>query len=138
MVIAESEYSEDYVEFLEEIPSEMVRLYHELSLLEERLKNQRIHIQVGKTELNENEEVFMNGKYEKGIVKYIGIQRKQSEAFVLDKLIDSGEGSCAKSRIFEGYRWRRNFHISYTCEKKHVKEDWVKNYNVLIQEQIQS
>ena len=68
----------------------------------------------------------------KGFPKLIGIHGKQSEAFVLDKLIDSGEDSCAKSRISEGYRWRRNFHISYTYEKKHVKEDWVKSYNVLI------
>ena len=69
MVVAKSEDSEDCVEFLEEIPSEMVSLYDELSLLEERLENQRIQIQVAKTELNENEEVVMNGKHEKGISK---------------------------------------------------------------------
>ena len=50
MVVAESEDSEDCVEFVEEIPSEMLKLYHELSILEERLDNQRIHIQVAKTE----------------------------------------------------------------------------------------
>ena len=47
----------------------------------------------------------------KGFPKLIGIHGKQSEAFVLDKLIDSGEDSCAKSKISEGYQWRRNLHI---------------------------
>lgn len=38
------EYSEDCIEFLGEIPSEMADLWHKLSHLEKRLENQRISV----------------------------------------------------------------------------------------------
>ena len=51
------ENNEDCAEFLGEIPSEMVSLYNELSLLEKRQENQRVQVQNVKSELNENEVV---------------------------------------------------------------------------------
>ena len=44
----EEENDEESVEFLEQIPSEMADLWHELSLLEKRLENQRMSIHIVK------------------------------------------------------------------------------------------
>lgn len=40
----------------------MANLWHELSLLEKRLENQRVSVQVVKSELNENEEFHYSGQ----------------------------------------------------------------------------
>ena len=48
------EDSEVCTELLIEISSEMENLWHELSLLEKRLENQKVSVQVVKSELNEN------------------------------------------------------------------------------------
>jgi chaperonin cofactor prefoldin len=76
---------------LGEIPSEMQDLFHELSLLEKRLENQRVSIHIVKLELNENEEVIMDEKHEKEFVKDIELQRKHSGAFVFSDLNNSDE-----------------------------------------------
>lgn len=49
------EDNEDCTELLGEIPSEMENLRHEVSLLVERLENQKLSVQVAKSELNEKE-----------------------------------------------------------------------------------
>ena len=64
----------------------MVSLSHELILLEKRLEKQRVSIQTVKLELNKNEEVVIDDKCGKGVVKYVDIQRKYSGAFVIDSL----------------------------------------------------
>jgi len=94
-VVAENEGSEDCVEFLGEIPYVVASLCHELSLLERRLENQRVHIQTVKSELNNNEEVVLGDKYESQVVKDVSILRKHSEIFVLNDWDNSDENLCA-------------------------------------------
>jgi len=65
IVDVEEEDNEDCAEYLGEISNEMVSLYHELSLLEQRLEKQKVGIQATKLELNGNEEVVMDEKHEK-------------------------------------------------------------------------
>lgn len=48
------EDSEDCIKSLGGIPSEMENLWHELSLLEERLEDQKVRVQTVKSEVNEN------------------------------------------------------------------------------------
>jgi len=65
IVDVEEEDNEDCAEYLGEISNEMVSLYHELSLLENRLEKHMVGIQDTKLELNGNEEVVMDEKHEK-------------------------------------------------------------------------
>jgi hypothetical protein len=78
-----------------EIPKEMVRLYHELDLLEQRLEKQQVDIQVTKLELNGDEEAIIYEKSEKEVVRDIEFLRKQSETFVLEDLNNYGKNLCA-------------------------------------------
>lgn len=70
------EYSEDCMELLGEIPNEMENLWHEISLLEKRLENQRVGVQVVKSELNENEEVHYNGQEQEDIIEADGVEER--------------------------------------------------------------
>jgi len=69
IIDAEEKDKETCAEFLEEIPSEMEDLWHELSLLENRLENQRMSIQTIQLELSGDEEVVINDKSEEEAVK---------------------------------------------------------------------
>lgn len=81
IVDAKEEDNEDCVEYMGEISKEMVSLYHELNLLEQRLEKQNVGIQVAKLELNGDEEA----------VKDIEFFRKQSEIFVLEDFNNYGK-----------------------------------------------
>jgi len=59
------EDSEDGIEILGGIPSEMTDWWHELSLLEERLEDPKVSVQIVKSELNENEEVHYSEQRQK-------------------------------------------------------------------------
>jgi len=58
------EDSEDCIEFLEEISSEMADFWHELSLLENRLANQRMKILIVQLKLDEGEADVSHAKEE--------------------------------------------------------------------------
>ena len=73
--VADNEVSEDRGELLGEIPNEMVDLWHESSLLEKRQGNQGISDQTAQPELNKNE-VVMDDKYGKEVVRNVGIMKK--------------------------------------------------------------
>jgi len=83
-----AEDSEDCTKLLEEIPSEMENLWHELSLLEKRLENQNVSIQVIKSELNENEEVHYSGQGQEDIIEIDGV-----EEILADSLVNFVENS---------------------------------------------
>jgi len=70
------EDSEDCIDLLGKIPSEMANLWHELSLLDKRLENQRISVQDVKSELNENEEVHYSGQEQKDIIEVDGVEER--------------------------------------------------------------
>jgi hypothetical protein len=95
IVDAEEEDNEDCIEYMGEIPKEMVSLYHELDLLEQRLEKQQVDIQVAKLELDGDEEVVIYEKSEKEVVRDIEFLRKQSETFVLEDLNNYGKNLCA-------------------------------------------
>jgi len=57
IINAEEENDEESAELLEEIPNEMADLWHEISLLENRLAKQRMNIQIAKLELSGYEEM---------------------------------------------------------------------------------
>jgi hypothetical protein len=59
--LLENETNEDCVEFPETIPSELVILRNEIKLLKIKLSNQKVQIQDVKLELEESEEIVMNG-----------------------------------------------------------------------------
>ena len=77
IIISENEDNEDCAEFLGGIPDEMVSLYHELILLEKRLEKHKIFIQAARSELNENEEIVLGDKREKGVFKNVDLQRRR-------------------------------------------------------------
>ena len=69
--------------------------------MEERLEKQKVGIQAAKSELNGNEEVVMDGKHEKGVVKDIEFLKKHSEAFMLKDLSNYDKNLCADTGKYE-------------------------------------
>jgi hypothetical protein len=101
IVDVEEEDNEDCIEYMGEIPKEMVSLYHKLNLLEQRLEKQQVDIQVAKLELDADEEVVIYDKSEKEVVRDIKFLRKQSETFLLEDLNNYGKNLCADTRKHE-------------------------------------
>jgi len=88
--------NEDCVELLGETPNEMENWWHELK----RQENQGISDQTVQIELNEDK-VVMNDKYEKEVVRSVGIMRKQGKVSVSIELINFEEDLYAEKRHCE-------------------------------------
>ena len=79
---AEEENDEESVELLEDVLNEMIDLWHELILLENRLAKQKMNIQIVKLELSGDEEIVINDKSGKEVVKKYEFLSKYSGDFV--------------------------------------------------------
>ena len=80
--LSEGGDTEDCVEFLETIPSELVDLWKEMMLLEMKLSNQQKFIQDAKLELKKDEEVIMTSNDEKDAE----IHGEQGKIFMVGEL----------------------------------------------------
>lgn len=60
----------------------MENLWHELSLLEKRLENQRVSIQVVKSRLNENEKVHYSGQEQEDIIEANDAEKRSIEDLI--------------------------------------------------------
>lgn len=58
-------------------------LWHETSLLEERLENQRLSVQGVKLELNENEEVHYSGQEQEEIIEEDDVEKRSIEDLII-------------------------------------------------------
>lgn len=83
---AEKENDEDCAGLMGEVPREIEDLWYELSLLENRLENQRVSIHTVQLELSGNEEAVIDDKSKKKAVKNIKFPRKRSRVVVLETL----------------------------------------------------
>jgi hypothetical protein len=95
MFNAGKENDEESVEILEEIPNELADLWHELSLLENRLAKQRMSTQTVKLELCGDEGIVINDKSEKEAIKKSEFLSKYSEEFVSEDLCKYDTNQCA-------------------------------------------